>query len=112
MPGTGKKGSMFMRFRVQYYSRTDKKWHNIVSGADSGWVRVGSTRHAVSESGWSFTIAPPPNGSSYVLRGSVAFEWRRNGKAFKRSRKFTKAGYKSARGADPRNFTASICEIV
>src|SRR5436853_1151185 len=43
MPGSGVRGEkMFLRFQVQYFSRTDGKWHNITQGADSNWIPVGS----------------------------------------------------------------------
>src|SRR5256885_2576008 len=43
IPGSGRSGEqMYLRFRVQYYSRGENRWHNITRGADSGWVAVGS----------------------------------------------------------------------
>src|SRR2546423_13892135 len=48
IPGSGVKGEkMFLRFQVQYFSRTDGKWHNITQGADSNWVPVGTAMYKV-----------------------------------------------------------------
>src|SRR3712207_9547261 len=46
MPGSFRRGeSMWMRFRVQYFSQSRQMWHNFtVGGTDSGYIRVG--RHA------------------------------------------------------------------
>src|SRR5436190_4806624 len=50
MPGSGRSGEqMYVRFRVQYYSRSENRWHNITRGADSGWVAVGSARFRVRQ---------------------------------------------------------------
>src|SRR3954453_17926454 len=55
MPGSGRSGEqMYVRVRVQYFSRSERHWHNITSGADSGWIAVGSARFKVRQAGWSF----------------------------------------------------------
>src|SRR5919199_3439611 len=64
IPGSGVRGeTMYLRFQVQYYSRTEQRWHNITQGADSGWVAVGSARYKARQAGWSFRFAAPTDGS-------------------------------------------------
>src|SRR3954469_6162114 len=77
IPGSGVRGEkMYLRFQVQYFSRSEKRWHNIAEGADSGWVTAGSARFRARQAGWSFRFTPPSDGSSFLLRGAVTFEWR------------------------------------
>src|ERR1700730_3732796 len=86
MPGSGiRREDMFMRFQVQYYSPADKLWHNIRqprkkgrrgNSADSGFKDVGSARFRARQAGQTFQIQPAANGSSYILRGLVTFQWR------------------------------------
>src|SRR5881227_1128431 len=72
MPGSGVRGeAMFMRFQVQYFSRTEQRWHNITQGADSGWVAVGAATFKGRQAGWSFRFSPPANGATDLLRGAV-----------------------------------------
>ena len=111
MPGSGRRETLEMRFQVQYLDRSDGKWHNLDSGADSGFVRVGVSRRRTLESGYSFTFAPPAGGGTSTLRGAVTFRWRRGTRTVRRFRELTEAGHVSTRGADPRNFSAATCEL-
>src|SRR3954454_17410273 len=112
IPGSGVRGeSMFMRFQVQYFSRSEKRWHNIAEGADSGWVAAGSARYRARQAGWSFRFTPPTNGGSHLLRGAVTFEWRKDAKVVRRARKRTTRGHHSAAGADPADYSAATCEV-
>ena len=133
MPGNGRKGIMFMRFQAQFYARADRHWHNIVSGGRSPLIRVGSSMHKVRESGWIFTFKAPPAGSSHVLRGVVAFQWRtigpvvrrggkivrakdgkplhRRGRVLEHARKRAESGHPGTTGAEPPDFSRGICEI-
>src|SRR4051794_31701700 len=100
IPGSGVRGeSMFMRFQVQYFSRSEKRWHNIAEGADSGWVAAGSARYRARQAGWSFRFTPPTDGSSHLLRGAVTYEWRKGSKLVRRARKRTTSGHRSAAAA-------------
>jgi hypothetical protein len=112
IPGSGVRGeSMYLRFQVQYFSRSENRWHNIAQGADSDWVSVGSALYKVREAGWSFRFSPPADGSSYILRGAVTFEWRKGTKVVRRARKRTRSGHASAAGSDPAGYSAAKCEI-
>jgi hypothetical protein len=112
IPGSGVRGeTMFLRFQVQYFSRSEKRWHNILQGADSGWIAVGSALFRVRQAGWSFRFAAPANGKSDLLRGAVTFEWRKGAKVVRRARKRTTSGHASAAGADPTGYSAATCEI-
>jgi hypothetical protein len=106
MPGTGKKGDMYMRFRVQYW--TGDVWL-MVKGADSGFMRVGSSRYKVRQGGATFPIDPEQNGTR--LRGYVKFKWREEGKVVKQAKEITEAGHQSVRGADPPGYTAAECGL-
>ena len=112
IPGSGRSGEqMYLRFRVQYYSRSENLWHNVTRGADSGWVAVGSARFRVRQAGWSFRFVPPSDGTSHFLRGVVAFEWRRGDKVVNHAQERTTPRHRSATGADPPGFSAGNCEI-
>jgi hypothetical protein len=111
MPGTGKKGEMFMRFRVQYYAGSKKGWRTVKdTDADSGFLSAGSSRFKVRQTGATFHFSPPEDGA-FRLRGMVDYEWRAKGRVAKRARRYTERGHKSVSGADPKRFSAAECRI-
>jgi hypothetical protein len=112
MPGSGRKGErMFMRFQVQYFKASANQWANGDATADSGFRPVGSAKYRRRESGWNFSITPPPAGQSYRLRGIVTFEWRKGDEVVRRVRTKTHGGHGTTTGADPKGFSAAECTI-
>lgn len=111
MPGSGRRETLEMRFRVQFLDPADGEWHNLDKSADSGYVRVGVARRRALESGYSFKFAPPAGGGASRLRGAVSFRWRVKGRTVRSVRELTEAGHRSTRGADPPAFSAATCEL-
>ena len=112
MPGSGRTSErMWVRFQIQYFDRDEGLWHNLLTGGDSGWIKVGSARYRVRQSGWTFRFSPPPAGTTQLLRGAVTFEWRRGTRTVRRARKRTTGGHTSAAGSDPPGFSAGTCEL-
>src|SRR4051794_41355049 len=61
IPGSGVRGEkMYLRFQVQYFSRSEKRWHNIVEGADSGWVTAGGGGLPAPPGARGVSLPPPP----------------------------------------------------
>jgi hypothetical protein len=111
MPGSGRANErMFMRFRVQFFSEVDGKWHNFLAkGTDSGYVPVGRATFKARQSGWTFPFELGP-GQRYKLRGAVSYQWRRGTKVVRRAAKRTTKGHRTAL-SEPRGFSAATCEI-
>jgi hypothetical protein len=110
MPGLERRTRMFMRFRVQYQA-LDGSWRTIKRGADSGWRKIAAGRRGEHDAGWTFEFKPPATGGAHVLRGVVAFEWRRAGRIVARERRITEDGHPATAGADPPDFSAATCAI-
>ena len=113
MPGSRRKGeTMWMRFRVQYFSFSRDSWHNFTSkGTDSGYVKVGRhARYKARQSGYMFPFSPQV-GDRYLLRGAVEFQWRKRGRVMRNARELTTAGHAVA-VADPEGYSEATCEIV
>lgn len=112
MPGSRRRREvMYMRFRVQYFSRSESRWRDIGRGADSGFIRVGSARHRVREAGWNFEFGRPPEGSSHVLRGLVSYQWRRGRRVVQRAERRTESGHPGTHGSDPPGYSRGLCEM-
>jgi hypothetical protein len=112
MPGSGKKGEkMYMRFQVQYFRASTQKWASTDATVDSGFQSVGSAKFRRRESGWNFSITPPPAGQTYRLRGVVTYEWRKGEEVVRRAHKRTRSGHKGTFGADPKGSSAAECVV-
>jgi hypothetical protein len=112
MPGSGKaKERMYMRFQVQYWRASTKKWVPTDATVDSGFQSVGSAKYRRRESGWNFSITPPPAGQTYRLRGIVSYEWRVGKKVVRKAQKRTRSGHGGTFGADPKGASAAECVI-
>jgi hypothetical protein len=120
MPGSGRKGGMYMRFRAQFFDSAASAWKEVGGTGVSRWIAVGSSRYRMRQAGYTFAFGAPTTGNAFVLRGRVEFEWRerrrlRSGQlrvvVVRRARANTKAGYPSTVGADPVGYSASLCEI-
>jgi hypothetical protein len=111
MPGDPRAGvRMQMRFRVQWRDPADHKWHNLLSGGDSGFVALGTAK-AGRETGQIFRYQPPAAGKTQTLRGAVQFRWVRHGKVLRHTQRVTQAGHKSSAGSDPKGFSAATCTL-
>ena len=111
MPGSGRRETLLMRFRVQYLDAADGEWRFVAAGADSGLREVGVTRTRRVESGHNFEFKPPAGGERHVLRGHVTFVWRRGTKVTRQATEVTERGHRSSRGADPPGYSAATCRI-
>lgn len=112
MPGSGNaKERMYMRFQVQYWRASVKKWAPTDATVDSGYQPVGSAKYKRRESGWNFSLTPPPEGQTYRLRGVVTYQWRVGKKVVRSATKRTRSGHKGTAGADPKTFSAAECTI-
>jgi hypothetical protein len=109
MPGSGRRGEqMFMRFRVQY---VDAAGHwRFLTDQDSGYVPAGPATYKARQAGWSFSLRVT-GAVPRVVRGAVAFEWRRGHRVVRSARKHTTAGHHVAAGADPPGYSAATCQI-
>ena len=112
MAGLARHSRMYMRFRVQFQN-SEGEWRTLKSSrlTDSRWVRVAVGTRGEHDAGWSFEFKPPASGGAHVLRGTVAFEWRKGRRVLDRARALTEAGHPGTVGAEPADYSSEICEI-
>ncbi len=109
MPGDGQaRDTMYMHFRLQYMNTTSKRWVDLASGAQSGFVGLGSAK-AARQTGWSFRLASGQ--PAFQLRGVVTFEWRHGASIVYSLSRPTTTGHHSLAGADPASFSAATCSL-
>jgi hypothetical protein len=111
MPGNGTSQMMWMRFRASYYDRATEEWRRLGGDSRSPWIKVGNARFRARQAGFNFHVNAPLPTTSHVVRGLVAFRWRRDGKVVRRAKQKTLSGHPTGRHGDPRGYSAGICEI-
>ncbi len=111
MPGSRSGDEMrYMRFVVEYFSASDRRWYSVAAGGDSGFLRVGKGR-GPRQFGRSLRIDPAA-GQPVLLRGRVFFQWRLDsGAVVRRASERTRKGHRSNAGDDPPGYSASACTI-
>ncbi|MGI8728553.1 MAG: hypothetical protein ACR2LK_00890 [Solirubrobacteraceae bacterium] len=112
MPGLRKRREvMYMRFRVQYLSERDDRWHYVQGNGDSRWTKVGRALRRPRQSGRNFRLSPPDGATAIKLRGRVSFVWTRRGRIVRRASVRTTDGHRSRAGAFPRDYSEATCTI-
>jgi hypothetical protein len=110
MPGSGKrKHDLYMRFQVQFRGPAGV-WKYVGPSGDSDFQLVGTGDMKVVQAGHNFMLQAPVKGQ-IVVRGEVTFEWRKGAKVIMRTRRLTGPGKPKTAGADPKRFSAAICQI-
>jgi hypothetical protein len=110
MPGDGNiHAQMFMRFRLQYQTATEKRWVDLATAGEPPFVAVGSGKGS-RQGGATFVLKPVP-GKTLILRGVVTFQWRNGTTVLGQLSRPTTAGRKSLAGADPAGFSAATCAL-
>ncbi len=111
MPGDGQHTKMYMRFIAQYYDRSKQLWSEVTGSGVSKWISVGSGDYAKRQAGYTFAFDAPAGGKTFVLRGAVDFKWTKGKRIVRTAHVLTSAGHPSTKGADPKTFSSSLCDI-
>lgn len=111
MPGNGTRQRLLMHFSVDWYDSAKKRWRR--TGSSSPWVRVGDARYVSTQAGYSFQFADPPQGTRFLMRGVVRYQWRarRSGRVLRRARRVTRGGYRRVVGGIPAGRSDAACVI-
>lgn len=108
MPGTRRRGSMAVAFRLQWFRTASRTWRDALRPAR---VPLGSARAARRETGVTWSLRSPAAGRRLTLRGIVTFEWREGRRLLLRVRRVTSAGRRPSAGSDPKGYSAARCVI-
>lgn len=121
MPGNGTRQRMYMRFHARFFDPARETWHPVEGSGRSPWIYAGTARYRARKAGWTFQFGAPPQGSSFVVRGVVQFEWRtrrrpREGGAarevvVRRTRANTRQGIRNVGEGDPPGTSEGVCAI-
>jgi hypothetical protein len=111
IPGDGDRTRMYLRFTAQYYDRAAQAWSTVKGNGVSPWQYVGSGLKRWKQGGWQFGGFAPAAGQTFTLRGVVDFKWTKRGRIIRTAHLNTKGGHPNTPGADPKTFSASLCQV-
>ena len=111
MPGDGDRTKMYMRFTAQYYDRAHQLLTEVKGSGISKWFYVGSGIYARRQGGYTFAFDAPANGKTFEMRGEVDFKWTKRGVKIREAHLVTNGGHPNTKGADPKTYSAALCEI-
>jgi hypothetical protein len=111
MPGDADHTKMYMRFAAEYYDRGKQLWSEVKGYPISKWTFVGSGMFARRQGGYTFAFDPPKPNTTFTLRGAVDFKWVKKHHIVRTAHLNTSAGHAGTAGADPKAFSAAICDI-
>jgi hypothetical protein len=111
MPGDGDHTKMYMRFVAQYYDRSKQLWSEVRGSGVSKWIYVGSGVFARRQGGYTFAFNAPANRQTFVLRGAVDFKWTKRRRVVRTAHLLTERGHPNTSGADPKTYSAALCQI-
>lgn len=108
MPSLGYAASLSMNISVSYWNATDSMFEPANATAT---VSLGKGTHGIHQGGVNFPFSPPTSGSTYVVRGSITFEWTVAGKVVGKITRNTGHGYANVGFSNPPGFSAGTCTL-
>jgi hypothetical protein len=109
MPSLGFPATLTMVVSVSYWNYTDMKFEP--ANAASSTVSLGAGTHGLHQGGVNFPFAPPTSGSTYLVRGTVTFEWLSGSKVLGKVTRNTGHGYAGVSFSDPPGYSSGTCSL-
>jgi hypothetical protein len=108
MPSLGLPATLKMVVSIYYWNYTD----NTFDPANvSEVVNLGTGTHGLRQGGVDFPFSPPPTGSTYLVRGTVTFQWLSGTKVVGQVTKNTGHGYANVSFSDPPGYSSGTCTL-
>jgi hypothetical protein len=76
VPGNGSRQRIFARYTAQWWSSAAQEWKTVGGSGVTDWIYMGDADVSDQQAGWTFHFVEPPEGTTYVMRGVVEFQWR------------------------------------
>jgi hypothetical protein len=111
MPGDAQHTKMYMRFAAQYYDSSKQLWLDVKGYPVSKWILVGSGQFRSRQGGYTFAFDAPKDGKTFTLHGIVDFKWTKRDRVVRTAQVTTQGGHSGTPGADPKQFSAPLCDI-
>ncbi|HWF34337.1 MAG TPA: hypothetical protein VG295_03170 [Solirubrobacteraceae bacterium] len=106
MPSLGIPATLSMNILVSYWNGTAFAPTNATDT-----VKLGNGTHGIHQGGVNFPFPPPASGSTYVMRGTITFEWTIGHKVVGKVTRNTGHGYANVGFSDPVGYSAGTCTL-
>ncbi len=107
MPSLGVPAVLSMSISVSYWNGTAFTPAN----ASQKNISLGKGTHGLHQGGVNFSFSPPTSGSTFLVRGTVTFEWKIGSKVVGKVIRNTGHGYPNVSFSYPPGFSAGTCTL-
>jgi hypothetical protein len=107
MPSLGVAATLLMDVSVSYWNGSA-----FVPANATQPVSLGKGTHGLHQGGVDFPFTPPASGSTYVVRGSITFEWTIDGKVVGKVTRNTGHGYTDVGFSNPPGLSEGTCTLM
>ena len=116
MPSLGITATLLMNLSVSYWNGSTfapvpANPGQPTPGTASDSLSLGQGTHGIHQGGVNFNITPPASGSTYVVRGTITFEWKVGSKVVGTVTRNTGHGYANVGFGNPPGYSAGTCTL-
>lgn len=108
MPSLGLPATLTMVMSVSYWNYTDMQFEPANA---TSTVSLGVGTHGLHQGGINFPFAPPTSGTTYLVRGTVTFEWLSGSKVLGKVTRNTGHGYAGVSFSNPPGYSSGTCTL-
>ena len=106
MPRLGVTATLSMDISVSYWNGSAFVPDNV-----SQAVTLGKGTHGIHQGGVNFPFAPPATGSTFLVRGTITFEWTIGTKVVGKVTHNTGHGYANVAFTNPPGYSSGTCTL-
>jgi hypothetical protein len=110
MPSLGLPATLTMLISVSYWNYTDNMFEPLTNA--TGTASLGKGTHGIHQGGLNFPITPPPTGTTYLVRGTITFEWTIGKKVVGKLTRNTGHGYTNVAFSNPPGLSEGTCTLM
>jgi hypothetical protein len=108
MPSLGITATLSMNISVSYWNGS--AFAPVTNASDR--VSLGKGTHGIHQGGVNFPIDSPASGSTYLVRGTITFEWTIAGKVVGKVTRNTGHGYTNVGFSNPPGLSEGTCSLM
>jgi hypothetical protein len=111
MPSLGYAASLSMKISLAYWNTTDNMFEPSQDPNATATISLGKGTNGIHQGGVNFPIVPPTSGATYLVRGSITFEWKIGTKVVGKITRNTGHGYPNVNFSNPPGYSSGTCTL-
>jgi hypothetical protein len=107
MPALGFAAQLSVAIQVEFWDRATQRFVSVPDANARARLSLGSVTAGVQQGGKNFAF----NAHAGLLRGTVTFRWKRNGRLLLALTRHTSGAHRNADQGMPRHYSAATCRV-